>query len=555
MSARSTSIRLTRRQALRFLGGTAMLPLLAACTQAAPAAPTAAAPPTAAKPAAAAATTAPAAAAPTAAAKPAAAASAVPAAAAPTTAPVTVASPVAAARSSADVAVEQAKKFSGETLTVTWEGGLQAQDPLLFSGPLWEKETGVKVKVVEMDDQFSKLTTEFLAGNTTFDALGNAAPPWIPDLVNIGALEPLDAYVTKYMNPADLNDYLADVKDMGLWNGKRYGLFDDGDHLLFYFRKDLFADPQIQSEFKAQYNKDLGTPKTFKTFQDFTDAAKFFTDRGKGQTFGAALPAGGTDWNWFQCWFRVNGGEFFDPQTMKPGINGPAGVKTLTDVMQAKQYAPQGSETWDAPSQFGSYLKGELAMTSFWPPLGRWAEGGERPTQLSFVPETSIAGKTSYAVLPGGWTEMATGYNMAVWSKSTKKDLAYWFIQWMTSPEISLQRVMLPYALRDPYRLTHINSTAYRNAWPNAGDYLDTLKDAANNRTLIDLLIPGGGQYSQAYSEASSAILGGKDIQESLNEAAVKWDAITDRIGRDKQKQNYASFLNLPNSTMKNAAH
>jgi peptide methionine sulfoxide reductase MsrA len=38
----------------------------------------------------------------------------------------------------------------------------------------------------------------------------------------------------------------------------------------------------------------------------------------------------------------------------------------------------------------------------------------------------------------------------------------------MTSPEISLQRVMLPYALRDPYRLTHINSTAYRNAWPNA---------------------------------------------------------------------------------------
>ncbi len=534
---------ISRRQALRLAATAAALPLLAACQGAAPAAPVA--------------TTAPAATAPAKVAAPATAP-----AAAPSAAPAVVAqaspSPAGASgqgRSSAVVAVEQAKKFSGETLTVTWESGLQAQDPELFSGPLWEQQTGVKLKVVELDDQFSKLTTEFLAGNTTFDVVGDAAPLWMPDLVSIGALEPLDDYVKTYMNLADLNDYLPDVKDLGLWNGKRYGLFDDGDHLLWYYRKDLFEDPQIQAEFKGKYGHDLGTPKTYKNYQDYLDAAKFFTERGNGQSFGTGLIAGGTDFNWFECWFRVNGGEFFDGQTMKPGINSPAAVKTLQQMMDAKQYMPPGAEKWDPVALFTSYLGGELAMTSFWPPLGRWAEGyGGRPKQLSFVPETQIAGKTGYALLPGGMTEMATAFNLAVWSKSTKKDLAYFFIQWMTSPEISLQRVMLPYTLRDPYRLSHVESSVYRAAWTNAPDYLDTIKDAANGKTFVDLIIPGINEYSTAYAEAATAILGGADIQKSLDDAATKWDGITDRIGRDKQKQNYAFYLSLPNSSTKNMA-
>jgi multiple sugar transport system substrate-binding protein len=413
----------------------------------------------------------------------------------------------------------------------------------------------VKIKVVELDNEFSKLTTEYLAGNTQFDVVGDAAPMWMPDLVSIGALEPLDDYVAKYMNPADLTDYLSDVKDLGLWNNKRYGLFDDGDHLLWYYRKDLFADPQNQSDFKSKFGHDLGTPKTY-SFQDMLDAAQFFTEKGNGQTFGVGLLTGGTDFNWFQCWFRVNGGEWFDAETMKPGINSPAALKTMQQMLDSKKYMPPGAETWDAVALFTSYLKGELAMTSFWPPLGRWAAGyGGRPKQLSFVPESQVSDKTAYALLPGKMTEQAAGFNLAVWSKSTKKDLAYWFIQWATSPEISLQRVMLPYALRDQYRLTHVDSPQFRAAWKDAPEYLDTLKDAANGKAFIDLIIPGVNEYTTAYGEAATAILGGAEVQSSLDTAATKWDDITNRIGRDKQKQNYQFFLNLPNSTLKNMAH
>jgi len=127
--------------------------------------------------------------------------------------------------------------------------------------------------------------------------IGDAAPMWLPDLVAIGALEPIDDYVAKYLNPSDLEDYLADVKNLGLWNGKRYGLFDDGDHLLWYYRKDLFSDPQNQADFKTKFGRDLGTPKTY-MFQDMLDAAQFFSEKGNGQYFGVGLLSGGTDFNW-----------------------------------------------------------------------------------------------------------------------------------------------------------------------------------------------------------------------------------------------------------------
>ena len=55
----------------------------------------------------------------------------------------------AGAASSAERAVQEAKKYAGATINVVWESGLQPQDPLTFA-PKWEELTGVKVNIVEM---------------------------------------------------------------------------------------------------------------------------------------------------------------------------------------------------------------------------------------------------------------------------------------------------------------------------------------------------------------------------------------------------------------------
>src|SRR5687768_8435638 len=70
-------------------------------------------------------------------------------------------------------AVEAAKQYSGITLNMTYEAGLQALDPRNFSGPMWEQLTGIKTNVVELSnpDQYSKAVAEHIAGSGAYDVL------------------------------------------------------------------------------------------------------------------------------------------------------------------------------------------------------------------------------------------------------------------------------------------------------------------------------------------------------------------------------------------------
>ena len=66
----------------------------------------------------------------------------------------------------AATAVEAAKQYSGQTITIVWEAGLQSLDPLNFSGPKWKELTGIDVKVVEVPvaEMFTKIMQDFRVG-------------------------------------------------------------------------------------------------------------------------------------------------------------------------------------------------------------------------------------------------------------------------------------------------------------------------------------------------------------------------------------------------------
>src|SRR5215203_3081121 len=70
------------------------------------------------------------------------------------------------AASGAQAAVDAAKEFSGTEITIAWEAGLQALDPLNFSGPKWKELTGISVKVIELPvaEMFTKTLQEHRAG-------------------------------------------------------------------------------------------------------------------------------------------------------------------------------------------------------------------------------------------------------------------------------------------------------------------------------------------------------------------------------------------------------
>ncbi|HTS52186.1 MAG TPA: extracellular solute-binding protein [Burkholderiales bacterium] len=449
-----------------------------------------------------------------------------------------------AAQSAAQRAVDAAKKIcAGKTITIVWEAGLQSLDPLNYSGPKWEAATGCKVKVVEVPtaEMFTKIMQEYRAGTGAYDAL-NVIPAWMPDLVQAGALEQLDSFVDKYGFRAELQQIAPTYRDNQMTvNGKIYGFPDDGDVFLMYYRKDIFARPDLQKEFKAKYGYDLAPPKTWKQFDQI---GSFLTDKLKPDgTYGASFfrePP--YTMFMFEERFRNEGGRFFDPNTMKATVNSPIGVRVFTEMRNENRFMPPGVEKFGFVENLAVFLKGESAMTISWPPYGRFSAGYlANEKALDWVPKSQIAGKVGYALPPGGHPELAAGFALSVASTSKQKEQAYLFIQWLNSEEISNQRVQLPYTLRDPFRNSHYTNPEYLARWPDAKYYLKALQDASKTG-LLDLSLIQTDKYEEALRQGISRLWAGEDPKKILDDVAKQWDEITQQVGVDKQKAVYTAW-------------
>jgi multiple sugar transport system substrate-binding protein len=455
--------------------------------------------------------------------------------------------PRRASAQAAQAAVEAAKQFSGSEISIVWEAGLQALDPLNFSGPRWQEATGIKVNVIEVPtaEMFTKILQEHRAGTGAYDAL-NVIPAWMPDLVRAGALEPLDEYVDKYGYRDELQTIAPVYRDNQMMvDGTIYSFPDDGDVFVMYYRTDVLGDPAIQAAFKEKHGYDLPVPPT--TWKEFDEVGAFITEHTGGKPYGAAFFRESSYGNFmFQERFRNEGGRFFDPETMKATVNTPEGVKVLTDWVEENKWMPPGVQSWGFVENLAAFLQGDTAMTISWPPYGRWAAGyGTEQEALAWVPKSQIAGKVGYALPPGGHPQLAAGFALSVSASSQQKEAAYLFAQWLNSEEISLERVQLPYALRDPFRQSHFESEEYKSRWPEAPEYLDALWEGAN-KGLLDLSIIQTDRYEEALRQAISRLWAGEDPQAILDGVAVQWDETTERIGVDKQKAAYAAWAANP---------
>jgi multiple sugar transport system substrate-binding protein len=443
-------------------------------------------------------------------------------------------------------AAQAAQKFKGVTLGMTYEAGLQALEPRNFSGPLWQQLTGTGYNVVELShpDQYAKPIAEHIAQSGAYDIL-EIEPDWIPSLADGGVIAPIDDYVAKYMNQADFRDYHPLYQSLPTYKGKRWGFFDDGDQFALYYRADVFGDAKLKAAYKAKYQRDLRVPQTW---DEYAETAQFITDQMAPKVYGAVhFPKAGSPGNQFAFLqqFRANGGKFFD-DAMRAQLATDVGIKTLNQMKAAYKASVPGNDDLDAVAAWATWLQGKAAMLYSWPPTGRMSENySQRDKAINFIPHSSIAGNVGYAVMPGKNGEMASGYVKALAADSQNAEAAYLFMQWVTSPPVSLVRVMLPYTLRDPYRMSHYNSPDYRALWPAAKDYLSTLCEASNNG-VVDIVMPGSQDYALSVDQMCTSVWAGADPKGALEKCAAEWNATTDKIGTDSQRAAYAQFLQLP---------
>jgi multiple sugar transport system substrate-binding protein len=116
---------------------------------------------------------------------------------------------------SAQAAVDAANALDPKPaeINIVWEDGLQLQDPTLFSGPLWEELTGIKINPIgkPFPELFAAQVAEHLGATGAYDVI-TFPPSWTADFVAQGVAEPLDTYIEQYMAPADLDDYHPSTK-------------------------------------------------------------------------------------------------------------------------------------------------------------------------------------------------------------------------------------------------------------------------------------------------------------------------------------------------------
>ena len=193
------------------------------------------------------------------------------------------------------------------------------------------------------------------------------------------------------------------------WAGKWYGVMNDSDGQVLYWRNDILSDPKWQQEFKDETGDDM--PFSVHTWQDVLAIAQFFngknwdshddeTDNGIVMHF-RVNEQGMFHFMSLSAPFVVMPGKtidrgthnyWFDPETMEPLVNQPGHVKALQVLYELSQTGPQAQSAWDLGTAWDWFLRGKSIFVFSWGDVGSLAQNESR---------SKIKGKLGAAVLPG----------------------------------------------------------------------------------------------------------------------------------------------------------
>jgi len=333
--------------------------------------------------------------------------------------------------------------------------------------PMWEKEKGVKVTLVEFPypTLYEKLVTAFQANAATFDLL-IADDPWMPKFGSEGWLVPLDS-TFGYKRESDI---FSVVYDLGSWPPPR-GPVPPGEKAK---ARHLYAITLVGNVEFFMYRKDLVSAP--KTWADVVKNAKKVYDP-KKPIYGFVIRGakGNPVISEFTPLLLSYGGRIFD-DNWKVVLNSKQSVDALTFFAKTlKQYAPRGVENYDAAERAREVATGRAAQGFIWP---------AEITDIVENPAVSkVVGKMGYTLAPAGpggrHTPLMGNWLLAIPKGSKNQRWAYEFILWATSA-----KVQRPYALGGgiPFRKSVLMNSEMNKKFPFFRAMADSLQAPAQWR-------------------------------------------------------------------------
>ncbi|MDQ0422822.1 multiple sugar transport system substrate-binding protein [Peteryoungia aggregata LMG 23059] len=404
-----------------------------------------------------------------------------------------------------------ANAVKAEELTLCWA----AWDPanaLVELSKDFEAKSGhtMKFEFVPWPNFADRMLNELNSGGKLCDLMIGDSQ-WIGGAAENGQYVKLNDFFAK--EGIKMEDFIpATVVGYAEWpkNSPNYwALPAFGDVVGWTYRKDWFARPELQAEFKTKYGRDLAVPKTF---AELKDIAQFFQGRdidGK-KVYGAAIytERGSEGITMGAMDVLYSFGFQYDnpakPYELEGFVNSPQSVaglefyKALYDCC-----TPPGSSDTYMSENIDAYKSGQVALQMnfafIWP--GIHADANVGGDKSGYFPNPAGPDGKQFAQLGG--------QGISVVAASSKQDAALEYIKWFAQPEIqnkwwslggysALRSVVEDpgFATSQPYAQTFLDSMAIVKDFWAEPSYASLLQ--ASQKRFHDYVVAGQGTAQEA---------------------------------------------------------
>lgn len=477
--------------------------------------------------------------------------------------------------------------FAGDEVTVLSldsgpKGGISG--PIYMFRPIWEELTGAKLNIalVPISELYTKTFLDLRNGTGEYDAIIVGAF-FYGDLLAGNYILPVDEFMASGEYPKWSYDVMPpSLRAIYTWDDVGYGVLNDADGQILYYRRDLLTDPTHQAAFKAEYGYDLPVPP--QSLQQLRDIAKYFNGKdfdGDGQgDSGVVLhlkvrEQGLYHFTTLATSFAMTPGEkldryhnvyWFDPVDMTPLINSPGHVAALEFLKDLAQYGPAAQVSWSLGEAWDYFLRGHAVFNFSYGDVAPLAQDETR---------SSIRGKIGSSILPASDTywdmekkEFVTtteprqvgnvtggSWHGVISALGDNPEAAYSLLALMAIKPSSKWLATFGWDGVDPgyqYQFLEPVGEAKLQDYLDAGwdetdvkEYLQAYYENFNATTRLPYMrITGTQEYYDALdTNLSAAMSGSKTPQQALDDTAAAWEQITDRLGRDSQLAAYQAAI------------
>ncbi len=244
--------------------------------------------------------------------------------------------------------------------------------------------------------------------------LAQAYEAWTENLIENGSAEPLSAYIEgpDGLTADELADFVSGMIENNTWNGEIYSFPFNKSVRAVYWNKDLFAEEGLSA-----------APVNWDEYRDFS--RRLTKDRDGDGDIDQWGTAGQISAWMFENLLIQNGGEILNADGTRAAFDSPEGLEALEFMVELL-------------TDFGKVTSGYEYQNDFQAGKVAMIEGST--VSISFM-EGKYTFDMAVAPLPERKQKacLVAGTNIVIFADSpaAKKDAAWKFIKWFTSPEIT----------------------------------------------------------------------------------------------------------------------